>query len=293
MADFALSSMVIPPNALPPLRIGSQAHKDLFCRMLLDTFDPYKPTILAWPTLSEAALKRLTDLPFWDVAVETEGYASTRVQAFADTLLADPLLQEAVTLNAFEEGRHKIVIENMIRFYGIKLGAEPTYHRPKDPEWAFIRTGYGECFDSFFAFGLFYMARESGYFPPELVEVFEPVVQEEARHILFFVNWVAYTAKSKSFLGGILFRTKCMAALAVSACNRLSLADVGSKKPDAKASDNFVVAGGETITVGLTPRRLIEVALAEDTRRMAKYDPRLLRPKMMPTLAKLALKFIK
>src|SRR5271170_1710732 len=78
-----------------PFRIGSDEHKRAFCGVLIDIFDPYKPAVLAWPKLSADAQKRLTDLPFWDVAVETEGYASSRMQAMADTVI-DPLIKEAI-----------------------------------------------------------------------------------------------------------------------------------------------------------------------------------------------------
>ncbi|HVY12614.1 MAG TPA: ferritin-like domain-containing protein [Alphaproteobacteria bacterium] len=270
----------------PEFRIGSDEHKRAFCRMLLDTFDAYKPAVIEWPKLEGDALGRLTGLPFWNVAVQTEGYASARVQSLADTL-SDPLLKEAVALNAFEEARHKNVLEHMLRFYEIPLEKEPPYAAGNDPEWSFIRTGYGECFDSFFAFGLFELARRSGYFPPSLVEVFEPVIREEGRHILFFVNWVAWRAANMPLHQRLWFRLRCMAALAVNAIGRIGMAG------DAGASDNFVAAGGESFTADFNVREFLGLCLSENERRMAPFDARLLRPILIPSLVKFALRFIK
>src|SRR5487761_1693616 len=131
-------------------RLGSEQHKALFCRMVLDTFDPYKPAVIDWPTLDPDARARLVSLPIWDIAVQTEGKARLRVVTYGETV-SDPLLKEAIALNGFEEGRHKDVLANMVRAYGIELAEEPPYVKPRDAEWAFMVTGYSECIDSFFA----------------------------------------------------------------------------------------------------------------------------------------------
>jgi hypothetical protein len=112
----------------------------LFYRMLLDSFDPYKPAVINWPELEPDALGRLVGLPFWQVAVGTESLTSMRMQVFADSL-QDPLLKEEVALNAFEERRHKDVLEHLILFYGIPLASEPDYPVPIDPVAAFMNTG--------------------------------------------------------------------------------------------------------------------------------------------------------
>ncbi|MGH7248328.1 MAG: ferritin-like domain-containing protein, partial [Pseudomonadota bacterium] len=142
-------------------RLGSEQHKTLFCRMLLDTFNPYKPAVIDWPELDPDARDRLVSLPIWDIAVQTEGKAKLRVATYGETV-RDKLLKEAIALNGFEEGRHKDVLASMVRAYGIELAEEPAYIKPRDPEWAFMVTGYSECIDSFFAFGLFEVARRSG-----------------------------------------------------------------------------------------------------------------------------------
>jgi hypothetical protein len=247
--------------------------------MLLDTHDPYKPAIIAWPKLDGIALARLTRLPIWRLAVETEGNASARMQAMAE-VSDDPLIREALALNAFEERRHKEVLAHMIRFYGIDIGPEPDYVRPRRPVWTFLRTGYGEFIDSFFAFGLFALAKHSGYFPAELVEVFEPVIQEEARHNLFYANWLAHERARCPLWrrpAQILYR---LGALAAEFFIRVHFGNKIDK-------DNFTMKGGAAM--GLKPglRALLDLCLAENDRRFARYDERLVRPQMMAAMARL------
>src|ERR1700743_211487 len=121
---------------------------------------------------------------------ERENRAGLNVCTYAEGL-ADPLLNKAVQLNGFEERRHRHVLANLVEAYGIKLAPEPAYPKPKHPEWAFMVTGYSECIDSFFAFGLVKAAADTGYFPPGVTNPVDRAKKEEPRHTLFFVNWVA------------------------------------------------------------------------------------------------------
>ncbi|HEY2485834.1 MAG TPA: hypothetical protein VGI36_11840, partial [Candidatus Binataceae bacterium] len=59
-------------------------------------------------------------------------------------------------------------------------------YTPRDPEWGFMRMGYGEVFDIFFAVGLFKLAAQVGFFPDSVTQIFEKLISEEARHIIFF-----------------------------------------------------------------------------------------------------------
>src|SRR5215510_6057965 len=173
------------------LAVGSEAHKELFCREFIATHLAYDVDTLLWPVLDTASLARLQALPFWREAVSTERATAAKVQAQA-YLESDPLLREAVALQGYEEERHSTLLESLLAHYDIHVALQPPPPLSLDVEWAFLRTEYGECFDSFFAFGLFAIAKDSGFFPAELVEMFDPIMQEEARHILFFVNWLAY-----------------------------------------------------------------------------------------------------
>jgi hypothetical protein len=278
-----MSSVELSPPAAR-IELGSEAHKRLFCRTLLDTHNPYKPAVIDWPELDREARERLVSLPIWDVAVQTEGRARLNVASYA-VVTHDPLLREAIELNAFEEGRHKRVLSNLVEAYGIALAPEPEYRAPRDPEWAFMLTGYSECIDSFFAFGLFESARRSGFFPPALVNTFEPVMQEEARHILFFVNWAAWHRRTMRWWRRPWFELKVLGIWTMLVWERIRIArDVGHGVQD----NNFTINGAKSLGADVSPADLIDLCLAENARRMRAYDERLVRPAAVPALARLA-----
>ena len=173
--------------------------------------------------------------------MQTENRAGLNVCTYAESV-PDPLLRKAIELNGFEERRHRHVLANLVEAYGIKLAPEPVYEKPKDPEWAFMVTGYSECIDSFFAFGLFKAAKDTGYFPPELVQTFDPVVNEEARHILFFVNWVAWHRRNMPLWRRPYFELKVLAVWLFLIYERMGIAsDVSNGQQD----NNFTVTGAE------------------------------------------------
>jgi hypothetical protein len=275
------------PGSVP---IGSEQHKRLFCRMLLETHNPYKPAKLDWPRLDDQARARLLSLPIWDIAVQTEGRASIRVKTFA-ALSNDPVMRPALDMDGDEEARHKDVLSNLVAAYGIELAPEPEYLAPRDPEWAWLVVGFSECIDSFFAFGLFEVARRSGYFPMELVETFEPVIQEETRHILFFANWVAWYRRTMPLWRRPWFFAKVLGVWAFLIWERIGIARGFDKAGNAQDA-NFAMTGAGAVGIDLEPRELFSLCLAENDRRMAGYDKRLLRPSTVPRLVRLALKFI-
>lgn len=273
-----------------PIRYGDSTHFAMLTRILKETYNPYKPAVLDWPKLEPETLQRITSLPIWDIAVQTEIKASMRIEAFAATV-RDPALREALQHMAGEERRHRDVLSRLVAAYDIPMKPDGEYRLPRDAEWAFMVTGYSECMDSFFAYGLFEMARRSGYFPAALVETFEPVVQEEGRHILFFMNWIAWHKATMPLWRRPYFALKTAAVWAFLIWERIGIArDVdGLEGGDA----NFTMNGGAALADEMDPAILIDICLEEDQRRMAGYDARLIRPTTMPRLARLARLFIR
>ena len=206
---------------------------------------------------------------------------------------------KAVEIDGFEETRHKQVLSHLVQAYGIPLAPEPEYLRPRHPEWAFLLAGFCECVDTFFAFGLFALAKRSGFFPPALVDTFEPVVQEEGRHISFFVNWVAWYRRNLPPWRRVLFVAEDPFGLGLShlgedrACAQCRWWP-GAQPGPAAGDNNFVFTGSRAIGgVEMSPQALIDVCLSENERRFSGYDARLLRPDVMPRLMRFARRFLR
>jgi hypothetical protein len=274
--------------------LGSDLHKRMVCQMFRETFNPYKPLVIDWPKLSQEARDRLVTLPIWDIAVQTEGKARLRMLAYACSV-ADNDWRDAIALNGWEEGRHKVVLSNLVRAYGIALAPEPAYVEPRDTEWAYLVTGFSECIDSFFAFGLFELAKRSGFFPPELVDTFEPVIQEECRHILLFANWIAWRRRTMPWYRRPWFELRVAAVWVFLAWERIGLARGMDSDTRGKARDNnFTVKGSKAVSsADISATELMRICLAENDRRFAGYDQRLCRPTTMPNLVWFALRFMR
>jgi len=273
---------------LPTIVIGSEEHKELFCRTFIETHDPYDVEQIAWPELDDAAVQRLRSMPFWQEAISTEADVARKVQALAP-LEPDPLLREAIALNGLEEGRHSAMLDRMLAHYGIDRPAVREEPRSTDALWDFMRVGYGECFDSFFAFGLFKLAGDSGLFPPALLKAVEPIMREEARHILFFVNWIAYCRAHQPAAGKLLHMGRCSLALWLQVWSRIKTAISaarGGGDGGASQDEDFMLGVKDSLDVVSSPRQFLHVCLRENDLRLAPYDPRLLRPTFVPGIAR-------
>jgi hypothetical protein len=267
--------------------IGSEDHKKTFCRVFVESHVPFEPESIRFPDLDEESLRRLKALPIWNEALRTEAATAVEVQSLG-RVESDPVLAEAIVLQGYEEGRHAAILSLLTRHYGIDVAPFRAPAPPDDPLWTFLSTGYGECLDSFFAFGLFAIGERSGYFPARLTDIFDPIMQEEARHILFIVNWAAYLRARAP----LALRPAFDARRAWTIARQL----VGHARQalqfgGAGTQEGFTMASHSTFG-DFSARSFLALCLAENDRRLSRYDPRLLRPALVAPLVRIALKLL-
>jgi hypothetical protein len=268
------------------MKIGSEEHKQRFCRDFIASHCGFEPKTLTWPELDEPALDRLRAIPFWQEVLYTERRAGAIVDAYAQTI-ADPLVHQAVALQGFEEARHAELLRQMVGRYSIVADERPL-EEPLGPDLhrAFADFGYGECLDSFLGFGVFKIARRSAFLPEPLFEIFDMLMQEETRHIVFFINWMAWHQAARGKIAGWLRGANAARYYVRAIARLLATVQRGRRANDGK---DFSATQASVFLEGFTLRSLIEECCAEHERRMRDFDPNLLRPRFLPRLARMAL----
>jgi hypothetical protein len=111
-------------------------------------------------------------------------------------------------------------------------------------------------------------------------------MQEEARHILFFSNWVAYRDLELPVHLKPWFLVRRALGISLQALGRVRTA---LQLRGADAGDDFTMQVPESIGE-VTLQNLAQVCLGENQRRLERYDARLLRPRLVPRLVRLALR---
>jgi hypothetical protein len=253
--------------------------KELFCRTFLASHEAWEPETLPWPDLDDRSLAILRSIPVWNMALQVEVNAGAMIAGFAETQ-SDPLVKEALLLQAREEERHGRMIAVMAQRYALRAAAGPPKADPT--RRAFIDFGYNECLDSFFGFGVFRIARQAQFLPESLTVLFDRVLREEARHIVFFVNWVAWDRAMRGL--GLPILQVAPAALGYAR----ALSKTAGRAGASRAEDKGLHVVGDFFA-SLTPAMFLEACLVENASRMSAFDERLARPQLIPTLARWAL----
>jgi hypothetical protein len=270
-----------PMDAKSPVRVGSDAHKALFCQQFLETYQHYDPETLPWPDLDEAQLKRLRSVPFWQEVYHTERRAGAIVAAFTPTV-ADTVVREAVALQGEEEARHARLIRVMIDRYGLDATEQPLEQLPANIETAFIDFGFGECMDSFLGFGAFKTARNSEFLPESMFEIFDVLMYEETRHIVFFINYMAWREVQRG-RGAAPLRALTSAWYYGRALRRLL--GMVRRGQDVNEGRDFAITEASMFLEGFSFRQFVEDCYRENARRMSAFDPNLLQPRLLPAIA--------
>ena len=270
------------------MKLGSENHKELFCRSFITSHVKFEPEQLPWPTLDSVGLERLRSIPFWHEALRTEQGAGAMVNAFAATI-SDPLLREAIALQGMEEDRHGRLIGFLINHYDIQISQPPAPILPSNIKTAFLDFGFGECLDSFLAFGIFKIARQANYFPEALFDIFDQVLDEEARHIMFFINWVTYAQIHQDSKANWLRGVHALWHYGRAFQDKIK-AFSGSMEDQ---QEGFTATGAGNFMDDLTPELFLSICLQENTRRMSAFDQKLLQPQLIPKLTKIALRLLR
>ena len=118
-----------------------------------------------------------------------------------------------------------------------------------------------------------------------MFEIFDVLMYEETRHIVFFINYMARRQVQRG-RGAKPLRALTSAWYYGRALSRL-LGMVRRGK-DANDGKDFAITEANMFLEGFSFRQFVEYCYRENARRMSVSDPGLLQPRLLPAIADMA-----
>jgi hypothetical protein len=173
------------------MKPGTNDHRKRVCRTFLESHNPWNAEQFSWPLLDITSQECLRYIPGWTDLFQKKQQLSRVVAAYATTA-NNALIRDAMALLGQEYQRQTSVLKKFIAAYDIPRTATTTRSANPEPETDFIQGMQRECLDSFWRFGWFGLVQHHHALPTELLDPFDRLLQEEARQLIFFVDWLSY-----------------------------------------------------------------------------------------------------
>lgn len=267
------------------MQLGSYEHQKLFCHALTDHHVKYNLDQIPWPQLADDQLQRLREIPFWAEVLQQKRQMALIVGALA-AQTKPTRLKGAILLLSQETERQVKLLEQMMSFYQIPQTSIPARPLPGELTPVLQDLAFDQYLSAYILWGWFAIAREQQYLPEALLEVWEPILDEDARHSIFFTNWTAGQQFSLSN------NWRRLRAIWGRGLQFLGLFDrFGRQIEDATLPKTASTA--DVFMGQLTAARLLQYCLDAHEQRLGEVKPPLVKPKLAPELTHWLLRILK
>ena len=164
---------------------GSYQHKKLFCELL--TEHPVSPLTL--PALEPETKQRLAELEIWPWVYGQHQRWGSVAQSFS-SMEKGTLLQTAIAQMADNELALAQTLKTLCKKN--RLGVLVVGNGTAASATMFRQCNYQGHLNFFLACGLYEVFQQAGYLQSDLLQVWDQMLNIQARHVLFFFNWLAY-----------------------------------------------------------------------------------------------------
>ncbi len=168
-------------------QLGSYHHKKLSCELISEHHRVYELSQLDWPELDDEVGKKLAAIPWRSLAQERLA-AARIIDAYGGSLKAN-LARNALGVIALETHRQGQFLQHLATHYQLpEVGNRP---QPKYLIGAdYKRVTHCLNVTFFLGAGLYELVSRTGYLPIDLLTLLNTQLDEQARHLCFFVNWL-------------------------------------------------------------------------------------------------------